>query len=189
MYKVKHTVKGEFNEFDILSYNREAYLLHGREELNQLIEERLVDYHFQPIVSAADGSILGYEALMRPQHTGLRSPLEVLNLARSQSKLYLIERLTWFRALEACEARRDRLGNRLIFINSIPNQTLSDPDVEQLEQLYPELLRRIVVEITEEERSDESSTQRKHDLARRWLSRLAWTILAPVIAGNPRCSP
>ena len=173
MYKVKHTVKGEFNEFDILSYNREAYLLHGREELNQLIEERLVDYHFQPIVSAADGSILGYEALMRPQHTGLRSPLEVLNLARSQSKLYLIERLTWFRALEACEARRDRLGNRLIFINSIPNQTLSDPDVEQLEQLYPELLRRIVVEITEEERSDESSTQRKHDLARRWLSRLA----------------
>ena len=33
---------------------------------------------------------------MRPRLTSLETPLEVLSLAKSQGKLYQIERLTWF---------------------------------------------------------------------------------------------
>ena len=42
MYQVKNTVKGSLNEFDLATYQREAYMFRGREELNKLIEEELL---------------------------------------------------------------------------------------------------------------------------------------------------
>lgn len=70
MYQVKHTDKGQFTEFNIATYNRDAYLLQCREELNLLIEKERLDYQFQPIVDAVTGGIFGYEALMRrPRRT------------------------------------------------------------------------------------------------------------------------
>ena len=95
MYSVKNMTKGRFAEFNITDYEKSAYLLHNSEELNRLIEEELLDYYFQPIVNARTGQVFGYEALMRPRLTSLETPLEVLSLAKSQGKLYQIERLTW----------------------------------------------------------------------------------------------
>lgn len=65
MYTVKNTSKGNIKEFSLKSYEKNVYLLKGREELNRLIDEALVTYHFQPVVDAATGVIFGYEALMR----------------------------------------------------------------------------------------------------------------------------
>ena len=73
MYTVKHTTKGEFSEFNMADYEKDAYLLHKKEELNKLIDQRLVDYHFQPIVSTATGDVFAYEALMRSRMDGLKT--------------------------------------------------------------------------------------------------------------------
>ncbi|PWM34913.1 MAG: diguanylate phosphodiesterase [Clostridiales bacterium] len=173
MYKVKNTVKGEFSEFDIQSYNRDSYLLHSREELNRLIEEELVEYYFQPIVDARTGRIFAYEALMRPKLQTLKTPKEILALARSQSKLYQIERLTWFKALEAYVEHRQVIGNCKVFINSIPNQTLTEEDIAQIEGRFGDLLHNIVIELTEEEKPDERSTIHKQRFAERWGAELA----------------
>ena len=173
MYKVKNTVKGEFHEFDWESYQRDSYLLRNKEELNKLIEEELVDYYFQPIVSAVDGSVFGYEALMRSRLKTIRSPLEIITLARSQSKLYQIEHLTWFKALSAFLKSGAYAGGTRIFVNSIPNQMLSERDIREIENLYAPLLSQLVIELTEEEKIDERCIASKQDCAARWQANLA----------------
>ncbi|MEG1744087.1 MAG: hypothetical protein RR215_00745, partial [Ruthenibacterium sp.] len=65
MYKVKSSVKGDFCDFEPDSYDRESYLLTGNEALNEMLLHDLVDYYFQPIVSAVTGEVFAYEALMR----------------------------------------------------------------------------------------------------------------------------
>lgn len=173
MYRVKHTTKGQFAEFDLASYRQEGFLLHNKEELNRLIDGELVEYAFQPIVSAADGSVFAYEALMRPVSTAFRNPLDVLAVARSQSKLYQIERLTWFKALEAFSRQNPPDGSVRLFLNSIPNQILAESDMAQFERIYTAYLSRLVVELTEEEKPDDSLTRRKWESIRQWGAEIA----------------
>lgn len=45
MYTVKNSVKGEFSEFDLAEYQKNSYLLRKREELNNLLDNRLVEYY------------------------------------------------------------------------------------------------------------------------------------------------
>lgn len=172
MYKVKNTVKGEFNEFDKESYNRDAYLLHSKEDLNRLLDGGLVDYYFQPIVDAHTGNVFGYEALMRSRLDSLPSPDIILNLARSQSKLYQIERMTWFRALEDF-SRCDLPDNCRLFVNSISNQILTPEDLAAFEEENRGYLSRLVVELTEEEKPDEEMARRKKAISRRWGAQIA----------------
>ena len=175
MYKVKNTVKGEFMDFNKEDYSRESFLLEGQEQLNKLIDGEMVEYHFQPIVDVADGSVFGYELLMRPlSGTFFKTPLEVLMLAKTQSKLSKIEKLTWRCALRTCRDRKKELpaGCRL-FINSIPNQILSAEDLAVIEKEYGEFLSRVVVEFTEEEKRVEQVTHRKIFIAKRWDALLA----------------
>lgn len=161
MYSVKNMTKGQFAEFNITNYEKSAYLLHNSEELNRLIDEELLDYYFQPIVDAHTGRLFGYEALMRPRLTSLETPLEVLSLAKSQSQLYQIERLTWFLSLKSFARFRNLPQDCRLFINSISNQGLSETDESVLEACYGPYLNRLVVELTEEEERVESHTRRK----------------------------
>ena len=87
MYEVKNAVKGGLKDFDIQTYQRDSFLLYSREELNRIVEERLVNFVFQPIVNCHTGDILGFEALMRPRSKALASPLDILRIARAQSCL------------------------------------------------------------------------------------------------------
>ena len=173
MYKVKNTVKGEFSEFDKDSYSRDAYLLHGKEDLNRMLDGGLVTYHFQPIVDAHTGEVFGYEALMRSTLESLPSPDVILNLARSQSKLYQIERMTWFRSLEDFDRFREKTGDRRLFVNSISNQILTPEDVAAFEEEYGKYLHRLVVELTEEDKPDEEMARRKKLICRRWDAQMA----------------
>lgn len=153
MYTSKHTCKGSVCEFDRLLYEQEHYMLEGREALNKLIEQALVDIDFQPIVDCRTGKVFAYEALMRSRTDMFRNPGEILALARSESKLYQIERLTMFQALKSFAAQNPAPGT-LLFINSIPNQLLGAEDVALLEQQYPQLLSQLVLELTREEGLD-----------------------------------
>ncbi|MEG2958091.1 MAG: diguanylate cyclase, partial [Christensenellaceae bacterium] len=76
MYEGKNSVKGTVHEFDKEAYDNESFMLSGREELNKVLENKLADFVFQPIISTKTGEIYGYESLMRPRSKVLTSPLK-----------------------------------------------------------------------------------------------------------------
>lgn len=174
MYQVKKATKGEYHSFNKASYIRDAYLLKNRGELNHIIEERLIKYHFQPIVSARTGEIYAYEALMRPQGDVIKSADEMLTLAKTQGRLYHIEKLTWMMALESFHQLQDRLApNAKIFVNSVSNQVLSHQDIQTFSETFKDYLGRIVLELTEEERANIEYTSIKQDYINQWNAQTA----------------
>lgn len=168
MYMAKHSVKGIVQEFDMQSYHDNSYLLSGKEELNRLLEMQDVKFALQPIVRR-DGSIYGYEALMRPNLQSFKNIQEVLNLAKAQAKLQQFEKLTWFGAMRWIEDRKELLGeDSRFFINSIASAVLADWQIERLGKIFPELRHRVVIEITEMEQVDEDSLNVKISTIRNW---------------------
>lgn len=173
MYKVKHTVKGNIGEFSKEEYNSEEFLFKNKENLNKLIDEELITYAFQPIVDAHTGEIFAYEALMRSKLDTIKSPFHIISLATAESKLYEIERLTWFKSLEAYVDNKDYIGDARLFINSIPNYVLSDEDSKKFEDKYGEYIPKLVVELLENERSNSEYTLKKRKLIEKWNAKLA----------------
>ena len=168
MYQVKHSRKGEMKEFDIGMYNQEAYAMQTRNEFEQMLRDQAVSYHFQPIFSARNGRAIAYEALMRPEMPTLRSPLTVMKLARELNRLYDIEHITLFKASSAFEKLKERgliREDSLLFINSIASVSLNDTDWRDYRGRFPELARKLVVEITEEEELDPAQLERKRTMA------------------------
>lgn len=171
MYLAKNSRKGELISFDRQTYEKQSIMVNGREELNRLLDEELVDYHFQPIVDARAGEVAAYEALMRPLLDTIPTPDLVLALARSQSKLYRVEHMTFFGALEAyARCKGDRSAT--LFVNSIATQRLSADDEAELVERFDGLLSRVVIEITENDYSREMAMY-KEALAHRFGARLA----------------
>lgn len=171
MYMAKNSRKGELFTFEDESYREKSFILNNKEELNRLLEESLISYHFQPIVDARAGEVAAYEALMRPQIESIPTPDRVLALARSQSKLYRVEHVTFFGALETY-ARFPQSDGITLFVNSIATQRLSADDELALQERYGDLLKRVVIEITESEYSREMALY-KEALAHRFGARLA----------------
>lgn len=168
MYQVKHSRKGEMKEFDIGMYNQEAYAMQTRSEFEQMLRDQAVSYHFQPIFSARNGRAIAYEALMRPEMPTLRSPLTVMKLARELNRLYDIEHITLFKASSAFEKLKERgliREDSLLFINSIASVSMNDTDWQDYRGCFPELARKLVVEITEEEELDLAQLERKRTMA------------------------
>lgn len=166
MYQVKHASKGRVEEFDIGAYNREAYAERTRREFRHLLSNEQVFYCFQPIFSAYNGKVFAYEALMRSDLPTLRSPATIMKLAREQGALYEIERITFTKALETfdglCRAGSVP-GDAMLFVNSIASTSLTREDSEYLNTRWPELHRRMVIEITEEEALDRVSLEKKRN--------------------------
>jgi EAL domain-containing protein (putative c-di-GMP-specific phosphodiesterase class I) len=89
------------------------------ELLNEIIEERLLEAHFQPIVELQTGKILGYEGLIRgPAGTPLRAPVELFEIAATQGQILRLERLCRQIVLESYAALA--LPNKL-FLNVRPH--------------------------------------------------------------------
>ena len=126
-----------------------------------------MSYHFQPIYSARSGRIAAYEALMRVDLPTLHSPAQVMQLAHETGRLYEIERITVFHSSEIfqrLQAQGLLQSDALLFLNSIANVSLTVEDVEEYAQRYPELLKRLVVEITEQEDLDRACLERKRNV-------------------------
>ena len=175
MYMVKHSVKGAVKEFDPEEYYHNSYMLTGSEELNRMLDTKKVRFVFQPIVTR-DGSIYGYELLMRPQFTNMKGVSEVLNLARAQAKLPQMETLTWFAGLHSVfkELGKGHLGkDEKIFINSIASVCITEEEQEELENSYKDLLSRIVIEMTEGEPANHDYMERKIKMAKDWNGMIA----------------
>lgn len=174
MYEMKNKSKGNVGEFNKKSYNKKSYLINGKGELDHLLEEELIDFVFQPIVNARNGEVFAYEALMRSKNSDLlTSPETIITLADSQAKLYDIERITWFKVMEAFQRYKEDFGDAKIFINSLASHILSDQDLQRFEDKYKSDLHRIVAEITESEQADEKIIRKKQRIAERWNSYIA----------------
>ena len=164
MYQIKHSRKGALGEFDLGSYNQEAYSAQARLDLHRLIENEMLSYHFQPIVSARTGQIVAYEALMRSMLPTLKSPDTIMKLAREENCLHDIERITMFKATEAYLSLQERgliRGTELLFVNSIASQHMTDEENQEYCRRFAAMQKQIVVEITEEEMLDPASLEVK----------------------------
>jgi len=173
MYKIKRTIKGNISEFNKEEYREDSFLLNSQENLNKLLDEELIEYAFQPIINANTGQIFAYEALMRPQLESLRNPLHVIKLATADSRLYEVERITFFKALEGFVKNEEKFKDAKIFINSIPNHSLSNEDSERFEGLYGKYLDRLVIELLENEKSNGKNISNKRKLIDKWNAKLA----------------
>lgn len=154
MYQVKHSSKGQFCEFDLGVYNQSEYHLLMQREFRQLIADERVVFHYQPIFSVKHEKPVAYEALMRSDLPTLHSPLTIMQMAHQMDALHDIERLTVFKSMEQFSLLvQNRLvpQNAMLFVNSIANVCLTDAEHLQIADLYPDLLQRLVVEITEDE--------------------------------------
>ena len=165
MYQVKRSGKGHFQEFDLEVYDRSANETEKRKQFLQLIRKEELTYYYQPIVSAITGKVIALEALMRVEIPLLRSPEDVLRLAKEERCLHELERITFFRAAEGYCILRDNgevRGDELLFINSIASQNLTDEESREFRLRYGELQSQLVIEITEQETLDQEAMEKKN---------------------------
>ncbi|MGN0583860.1 MAG: EAL domain-containing protein, partial [Ruminococcus sp.] len=130
-----------------------------------------IKYAFQSIISAKTGDIFGYEALMRPQSDVFKSPLEFIRIAKTGSKLYEIERLTWTLSLRYF---RRFINNGTIppdtkiFVNSLSNCIMNKDDIVLFENENKDILSNIVLEILESEKANDDYVKAKHEYIKKW---------------------
>ncbi len=173
MYEGKHTLKGELREFNKARYLEESFMLSGKEELNRVLDNQFVNFVFQPVVNTRTGDIYAYEALMRPESEILNTPTKLLQIATAQSKLWMVEKITFFKAMSLYVKHRELFGDSKISINSMPSHLLKDTEYQEFERLYGEHLSRLVVEIIETEKLDEDSFTKKLELITKWGASIA----------------
>ena len=152
MYQIKRGCKGSLGCFDPESFRQQAWLARKRKELRDVLAEQRVQYHFQPIFSAADGQVYAYEALMRVRSELLPTPDAVIQLAREENCLADVERITMFRSAECYQKLVDDHlvdPRAYLFVNSLADQLVSAQDQEEISRRYGDLAPRIVIEITE----------------------------------------
>lgn len=125
--------------------------------VKKVLDENLFVYHFQPIVSAKDGSIVAYEALMRAQIHPVISPLDIIKYASHLERLYDVERATFFNILHLVDEKEKELSGKKIFINSIPGSQLSGEEAAVLKQKLTKHADSVVVELTEQTEADDKT--------------------------------
>lgn len=98
---------------------------------------------YQPIVRAHDGSVFGYEALMRSENPGLPHPGAMINAAERLARLPDLGRTVRQRAVEPMTPQRG-----LLFVNLHPCD-LEDEDLRSPKASLSRIAARTVLEITE----------------------------------------
>lgn len=94
MYRAKQEGEDGFHVFDPKTDSTETRRLHRENEIRRALEHDELRLHYQPIVSLADGSILGLEALVRWEHPseGLLMPGVFLGIAEDSGLIGRVDR-------------------------------------------------------------------------------------------------
>lgn len=166
MYEAKHNSKGSVKEFDRQVYDENVFMMENREAINQLIEQNMVSFMFQPIVDIKTGDVTAYEALMRSKHDAFKSPIEILKVAKAQFKLNKLEKMLITKAIGLAYDIREQLDGRRVYINSITSQSIAEEDYDELKEKYGDFLTSIVIEITEAEDNTPERMNKKVSLLR-----------------------
>ncbi|MBR3306548.1 MAG: EAL domain-containing protein [Lachnospiraceae bacterium] len=120
------------------------------EEVGRILDENRLSYFYQPIVSAVDGSIYAFEALMRAKSEMKISPLQIIKYATELKRLADVEKATFINVLTQVEEEEEAFAGRHVFINSIPGTRLDQHDYLKIESLLTKRGGQAVVELTEQ---------------------------------------
>jgi EAL domain-containing protein (putative c-di-GMP-specific phosphodiesterase class I)/CheY-like chemotaxis protein len=110
----------------------------------------------QPILRATNGSVFGYEALLRSREPSLPGPAEVLDAAERLSQLNRLGRAVRSLAAQPLLQTRDEFA---LFVNLHPADLL-DPELCASESELAAIASRVVLEITERASLDNVSNVR-----------------------------
>ena len=133
----------------------------------RLVDNNLFVYNFQPIISARNGDIVAYEALMRSDKSINMFPLEILGAATKLGRLYDIEKATMRNTLQYISENQSVFSERKLFVNSLPAFILSSEDWNELVTEYGELMEKLVIEMTEQTELDNDRLAIIHDRLKR----------------------
>jgi EAL domain-containing protein (putative c-di-GMP-specific phosphodiesterase class I) len=100
---------------------------------------------FQPVCRAGDGTVFGYEGLLRSDHPPVRSPLAFLEVAERIGKVWALGRAV---RDEIARRAEESLRGSHLFVNVSPNELL-DPHLYSAESALSRIAPRVVIEITE----------------------------------------
>ena len=164
MFEVQNFNRGTLMRFNPEIYRAKANILSRQERLDELLEGQLIRFAFQPIVSLKDGSIYGYEALMRSTTPHFASPLDMLQLAEAQSKLPQLEHLTFRMIFDWMDKHLASLGRKKIFFNAISAQYLDVNELRSLHPCYEEISQNMVFEIIETATSEDGLARKIREL-------------------------
>ncbi|MDO5062944.1 MAG: bifunctional diguanylate cyclase/phosphodiesterase [Peptostreptococcaceae bacterium] len=173
MYTAKHSSKGSICEFNRSLYDKNYILFSGKESLNEFIEKRQSRFAFQPIIDLQDGSVYGYEALLRSTSDQILNIGDVMRLAKAQSRLHDIEILTFEGALEAFDQKLADFEDKYLFINSIASVSLPSNLRASLIERYHNILDKVVIEIIESEDLDSDAMDVKQQMKKDHRCRIA----------------
>lgn len=130
--------------------------------VEKVLNENLLTYYFQPIVSGKNGKVYGYEALMRYEGTPNLTPFDVLSCATIIDKMDDVEKGTFNGVLDIMDKRKEEFEGKKVFINSIPGHQLYNDDGRAIFDRIKNYKGQIIIEYTEEsEISDEKLALQK----------------------------
>lgn len=133
--------------------------------VNEILDSNRLNYHFQPIVSATDGEIYAYEALMRVDINPYIDPPTVIRYAALSERLSDVEYETFINVIGVVERRKDIFnGAKKVFINSIPGQRIPDEKLEDLKKRIKNLPGTVVIELTEQSELTDGELGRLNEL-------------------------
>ncbi len=116
---------------------------------NAVLEDRITTY-FQPIIELSTGEIVRYEALVRLFENGAtHSPGEWLHVAKNSKYYEDITRVVFRKAVEAFAGRREGVAVNVSVLDIENAETRAF--IFGLLAEYPEVAKRLTVEIVEEE--------------------------------------
>ena len=168
MYQAKESGKNNIAYFDFDTYQERSSAIRIENNFNELMGDfSLAHYHFQPIFDAHTGEPFAYEALMRVSVGLLKSPFDVIEIARKSDRLMEIERMTWTRTIECYEQLKshDKLSEAAyLFVNSFGNLSLSEDELSGISKQHAQSVHNMVIEITENVDMDEGATALKRDM-------------------------
>lgn len=147
-----------------------------RTDLRMAIDEEQYMLHYQPIVALADGSIAGFEALLRWNHprSGMVFPAEFLPLAEEMGLMVPIGRYVLKAAFKQYKEWKLQFPERTLQLNvnlsvqEIMQHDLADYTADLMREMAIDP-KQIVVEITESsilhtERSARAALRRLHEI-------------------------
>src|SRR5690606_36404552 len=130
MYRAKATGRQRYSLFDEHLHEAALKLLELEGDLRRALQRQEFVPHYQPILSLADGHLVGFEALMRWHHpvSGLSTPGEFLGIAEETGSL---EQMDWQIYDRVCQDIRRLSAGRAYTTLNVPPRHLSAPDFDQ----------------------------------------------------------
>ncbi|HEY6890391.1 MAG TPA: EAL domain-containing protein [Solirubrobacter sp.] len=115
MYTAKRDGKGGYRLFEPAMHADVLHRLELRSDLERAIDAGELELYYQPVVRLADGSVSGYEALLRWHHPerGMVSPVEFIPIAEETGLIVPIGRWVLLEATQHARRLEEATGGPL----------------------------------------------------------------------------